>query len=298
MKRCKFPTTDKKFFITLERGPYPETHCHEHWEFSIITEGTFLHKIGKYERIVNKNTLLVIRPNDTHSLNLINNESFEHINIRVRTEALQSILRLLSPDLYDFLQKGDFVEYDISPSATAYFVNTFNKAQTTIHDEQATDSFFAMMFISVIRELLLCVNTSKQKKNYSNTVKEFIERMRKPENSTLSIEDIIKNMNYSHCHLIRLFKKETGTTPSQYFLKIKLNYARSLLESTDLSVLDIASTVGFSSLGHFTEVFKKQYSLPPANYRRTWNNYYNSFEEVSDTNDKNHDMSNIRDSEL
>ena len=112
------------------------------------------------------------------------------------------------------------------------------------------------------------------------TVNKFIERMRKPENITLSIEDIIKTMNYSHCHIIRLFKKETGTTPSQYFLQIKLHYARSLLETTDLSVLDIASTVGFSSLGHFTKVFKNQFSLPPANYRKKWNNYYDAFDEI------------------
>ena len=65
------------------------------------------------------------------------------------------------------------------------------------------------------------------------------------------------------------------------FLKIKLNYARSLLETSNLSVLEIASTVGFSSLGHFTEVFKNQYSLPPANYRRKWSNFYDSFDEVN-----------------
>jgi AraC-like DNA-binding protein len=44
----------------------------------------------------------------------------------------------------------------------------------------------------------------------------------------------------------------------------------------------VASTVGFSSLGHFTEVFKKQYSLPPANYRRKWNIYFDSFDEINE----------------
>ena len=160
----------------------------------------------------------------------------------------------------------------------------FNKLHTTINDEHASSDLLSTMFISVVRELLTFNNKAKQTKNYSPTVNEFIEYMRKPENLTLSITDIIKDMNYSHCHIIRLFKKETGTTPSQYFLKIKLNYARNLLETTNLSVLDIASTVGFSSLGHFTEVFKKQYALPPANYRRKWNIYFDSFEEVG-TND-------------
>ena len=281
MKRYKFPSSDKNFFIHQNRGPYPETHCHEHWEFTIITKGKVLHKIGGLERIVNESTLLVIRPDDIHSLHKFNNNDINYINIGVKDEPLKTILSTLSNSLYDSLLKGPYIEFEISRSTTAYFINMFNKFQTTVHNEHASDDFLSTMFISVIRELLLCVNISKQTQNYSTTVKEFIEHMRKPENLTLSIESIIKNMNYSHCHIIRLFKKETGTTPSQYFLKIKLNYARALLETSNLSVLEIASTVGFSSLGHFTEVFKNQYSLPPANYRRKWNNFYDSFDEVN-----------------
>ena len=285
MKRYKFPSKDKNFFINYNYGPYPETHCHEHWEFTIITKGSILHKIGSFERIINENTLLVIRPDDVHSLNKTSsNQEIAYINIGVRDEVLKNILATLSDGLYEFLLRGSYIEYEISRSTTTYFTNMFNKFHTTIHDKHASDDFLSTIFISVIRELLLCNNKSKQTHNYSPTVNEFIEHMRKTENLTLSINDIIKNMNYSHCHIIRLFKKETGTTPSQYFLKIKLNYARSLLETTNLSVLDIASTVGFSSLGHFTEVFKNQYSLPPANYRRKWSNYYDSFDELNDRN--------------
>ena len=280
MKRYKFPSTTKNFFVHYTSGPYLERHCHSYWEFTIISSGKVLHKIGSLERIVDENTLLVIRPDDAHSLNNATNQEIECINIGVRSEVLKTILSSLSPDLYQNLLEGPFVEIKISKSSTIYFLNMFNKLHTTINDEHASSDMLSTMFISVIRELLSFNNKSKQTKNYSPTVNEFIEYMRKPENLTLSITDIIKDMNYSHCHIIRLFKKETGTTPSQYFLKIKLNYARNLLETTNLSVLDVASTVGFSSLGHFTEVFKKQYSLPPANYRRKWSIYFDSFDEI------------------
>ena len=281
MKRYKFPTNASNFFINYDRVPYLETHCHDYWEFTIVTKGTILHKINGFERIISENTLLVLRPDDTHSLNKADEKDIVYINIAVRSHVLKMILSALSPDLYDFLTKGDFVEFSLGKSTTTYFANLFNKYQITLPNTHERNDFLATIFVSVIRELLLCMNHSRQKLNYSTTVNEFIEHMRKQENLTLSIEDIIKNMNYSHCHIIRLFKKETGTTPSQYFLTIKLNCARILLETTNLSVLDIASTVGFSSLGHFTKVFKNQYSLPPANYRRKWNNYYNSFDEVN-----------------
>ena len=282
MKRYQFPTGSKNFFMHYTSGPYLEKHCHSYWEFNIITNGKVLHKIGALERIVDECTLLVIRPDDAHSLNNATTEEIEYLNVGVRKEILHSVLSSLSPGLYESLLKGPYVEMKISKSSTIYFINMFNKLQTSINDENASNDLLSIVFISILREILSFNSKSKETKNYSPTVNEFIEYMRKPENLTLSITDIIKNMNYSHCHIIRLFKKETGTTPSQYFLKIKLNYARNLLETTNLSVLDVASTVGFSSLGHFTEVFKKQYSLPPANYRRKWNIYFDSFDEINE----------------
>ena len=281
MKRYKFPSGERNFFINLNHGPYPETHCHDYWEFTFIIKGRFLHKIGGVERTITENTLLVIRPDDIHSFNNVNDSDLDYVNFGVKDDVLKTILSTIANSTYEFLLQAPFVEFPISESTTTYFFNMFNKIQSTIHSQNASEEFLSIIFVSVIRELLLCVSNLKQKQNYSPVINDFIERMRKPENLTLSIEDIIKNMNYSHCHIIRLFKKETGYTPSQYFLKIKLNYARSLLESTTLSVLDIASTVGFSSLGHFTEVFKKQYSLPPASYRRRWTNYYDSFDDVN-----------------
>ena len=284
MKRYKFPSTNKNFFIHYTSGPYLERHCHNYWEFNIITRGKVLHKIGNLERVVDENTLLVIRPDDAHSLNNATNHEIAYINIGVREEVLKNILSALSPNLYESLLDGPYVELKISKSSTIYFINMFNRLHTSISDEYTSNNLLSTIFISVIRELLAFNNKTPQTQNYSPTVNEFIEYMRKTENLTLSIADIIKDMNYSHCHIIRLFKKETGTTPSQYFLKIKLNYARNLLETTNLSVVDIAATVGFSSLGHFTEVFKKQYSLPPANYRRKWNIYFDSFDELNSDN--------------
>ena len=281
MKRYKFPSSSKNFFINYNQGPYPEKHCHEYWEFTIVTKGRILHKIGNLERIIPTNTLLVLRPDDAHSFHAATEESFAYITFGVQNKALETMFSILPGNLYEFLLKGTFIEFEISKATAAYFNNSFNKFHTSLHDENKSDEILSVLFLGIVRELLLCINTSKQKENYSTTVNNFIEYMRKPENLTLSITDIIKNMNYSHCHLIRLFKKETGTTPSQYFLKIKLNYARSLLETTNLSALDIAYAVGFSSLGHFTEVFKNEYSLPPVKYRKKWNNFYSSFDEVN-----------------
>jgi AraC-like DNA-binding protein len=59
------------------------------------------------------------------------------------------------------------------------------------------------------------------------------------------------------------FKKITGKTPKDYLLEKKMTYAKKLLLTTSMSILEIALAVGFDSTSHFIKVFKNKYNLTP-----------------------------------
>ena len=71
----------------------------------------------------------------------------------------------------------------------------------------------------------------------------------------------------SRRYLSTKFKKETGMTLSQYIQEQKIGKAKSLLKSTDRSILEIATYLGFSSQGYFQNVFKKLTGMTPKDYR-------------------------------
>ena len=64
-----------------------------------------------------------------------------------------------------------------------------------------------------------------------------------------------------------LFKEVTGITPHQYLLNKRFMYARELLDSSALSISDIANRSGFSSQSAFTNLFTKKQGISPAKYR-------------------------------
>lgn len=64
-----------------------------------------------------------------------------------------------------------------------------------------------------------------------------------------------------------LFKKETGMPPREYILREKIDAAKNMLRTTDLSVTDIAMALGFSSGQYFATVFKRFVYLSPSEYR-------------------------------
>ena len=163
MKRYKFPSIEDNFLVSYDRGPYLETHCHDYWEFTIIVKGKALHKINGLERLIGENTLLVIRPDDVHSLNKVDNQEIAYLNIPTNSEALKTVLSVLSNELYNFLLKEAFVEFPLNASTTTYFFNLFNKYQSAKQSQGEKNDFSSTIFISVIRELILCFHNSKLK---------------------------------------------------------------------------------------------------------------------------------------
>lgn len=72
----------------------------------------------------------------------------------------------------------------------------------------------------------------------------------------------------SEDHFIRMFKSYTGLPPYRYLLKIRIEYAKELLENTSISVTECAETVGFCSVAHFSRTFKKFTGHSPSYYQK------------------------------
>jgi transcriptional regulator GlxA family with amidase domain len=68
--------------------------------------------------------------------------------------------------------------------------------------------------------------------------------------------------------LQRLFQRYLNRTPSRYYLQIRLQRARELLQQTRMSVVEISSLTGFVSSSHFSKSFKEFYGHSPSIERR------------------------------
>lgn len=68
-------------------------------------------------------------------------------------------------------------------------------------------------------------------------------------------------------YLIRLFKREFGTSPVQYINRKKVERAQLLLYTTDMPVKEVAYELGFSDHSYFIRMFRKQTDITPQEYR-------------------------------
>jgi YesN/AraC family two-component response regulator len=82
----------------------------------------------------------------------------------------------------------------------------------------------------------------------------------------ISVDGIAKTAGVTANHLTRIFSAETGYTPVQYLRELRLNRAVNLLQNTDMKIADVARSVGYENVEHFSRVFKRRYGKSPKRY--------------------------------
>ena len=83
----------------------------------------------------------------------------------------------------------------------------------------------------------------------------------------LHVDDVAREAAISTSQLIRLFKRQLGTTPHSYLLRYRITQAKELLAETTLPVSTIAGQVGFASESNFSYRFGEMCGQSPSAYR-------------------------------
>ena len=93
-------------------------------------------------------------------------------------------------------------------------------------------------------------------------------------NEDISIEQYAASRNMSTSWFNRSFRNAVGTSPMQYILGIRVRNAQTLLETTDDSISNIASIVGYDNPMYFSRLFRKAKGVSPAGYRKLYREKY------------------------
>ena len=96
--------------------------------------------------------------------------------------------------------------------------------------------------------------------------------MREDVRGELSLSEFAQSVNLSVWRLCHIFKSDVGMPPIRYLRLLRMERAKDLLESSFLSVKEIAYQVGLNDESHFVRDFKSTYGFSPALYRTHFKN--------------------------
>ena len=104
--------------------------------------------------------------------------------------------------------------------------------------------------------------------SHKNVIERGILAMHENIDQSFSLEGMAKSAMCSPFHFNRVFRQRMGLTPSHFLSALRLQTAKKLLLTTNLSVIDVCFEAGYNSLGSFTTRFTQLVGIPPNRLRK------------------------------
>ncbi len=248
---------------------YPLYHGHTDWEILIILDDRMIQRINGREIVLSAGSACLLGPNDLHSLVYPDRKKnqFQGLTFLAQDAYMKSLLALFSPLLYDRISSNLQARmFSLSPSFLERLTNTCleiqgTNNQSTPHAEEQCNILFHSLVMQFLRQ-------TQSTTSIPNELALFIKTLNNPQLSASDVKELQAQLPYSYSNLTRLFKKYTNQTITQYINNIKLQHAKELLATTNMTTLMITNTLGFESVSHFNHLFKKQFNTTPTQYRK------------------------------
>lgn len=96
------------------------------------------------------------------------------------------------------------------------------------------------------------------------------ELLRESMSTGISLQEVADACRLSSSAFVKGFKKSMGVPPYQWLIAQRIEWAIELMQSSSLSLVDVALTCGFSDQSHFTRMFAQKMGVSPGAYRRAW----------------------------
>lgn len=127
--------------------------------------------------------------------------------------------------------------------------------------------------IKYVYNLLTTISNDKFSKGrinlqFSPHVKKAVEYSIKNFDSPISIDMICNELNINKSYFCKIFKSETGYTFTNFLNIFRVEKSKKLLKNPNMSLLDVAVSVGFNSQNYYSSVFKKITNKTPLEYKQ------------------------------
>lgn len=249
-------------------------HYHDHYEIYYQLSGERYYFLKDRSYYVKKGDIVVINTYTLHKTVRVGSKAYERILINFSPEYIAKLTKYITD--IDLLRcfKNSSPIITLSPKEQLFIESLLFKMLKEKKEKlEGFDTYSRMSLI----ELLITLSRIPPKNK--NTYLEFPSSLHKKisevtafinehfmEDITLNL--IAKKFYMNPYYLCRTFKDVTGFNFTQYLNTVRIRASEELLLTTNLSILEVATAVGYTNSTHFGRVFKQTLGTSPLQYRK------------------------------
>jgi len=246
----------------------PEMHAHSFHELYFLLSGERRYFVGHKIFDVLPGNLVIIPQTVLHRTTAPNKQGYERYVVYFQESFIQDLIHSIGLDNFNAFLDGGCIQFTEKDAITLkeMLVRLATEAKKA-------DVFTPAMEKNLLEQIIL--HTLRYGKKKALEQKEGADKIQiatryisehYDEEITLSNAAAMAFMEETY--FSKKFKQLTGFGFKEFLITTRINAAEKLLQTTDMSVSEIAEACGFSSSNYFGNVFKRVMGVSPANYHK------------------------------
>lgn len=240
-------------------GVYYPAHWHEHIELHYVLKGQGFISCNQNSYSVEQGSLVIINSNELHEGSSTTNE-FDALVMIFEMKEFSKEIASFNVVFQSLIQDNKEIEEMI---LSIYQEEMEKKLGYKVAMRGMIYELITYLLRNYVVESLSVKENKRRNKNLKrlNIVLQYIQ-MNYTETITIKeLAELIHLSEYRFCHI---FKDSIGQSPLNYINEVRLKKAHHLLKQKELTVSEVAATVGFSDYNNFGRQFRKYYGYPPS----------------------------------
>lgn len=141
----------------------------------------------------------------------------------------------------------------------------YSSLKSSMPDKKRVDTLIIPLLNMLELACLRLGNTPAADESFTDKIIRYLKRYH---TENITSEDICHQFSCSRSHLSHEFNKHTGKSIKEYLTELRIKDAKSLLMYTNLTVTEIAFSIGYGDSNYFSNLFKSKVGVSPREYRK------------------------------
>lgn len=245
-------------------------HSHDFYEFFYIIDGQIDHEINGVFQTLQVGDMGFINKTDIHSFLRAPGNTCRHRDIIIRSDFFESICAFIGPDFTRAYMNNELPKVVSLPlSKIEQYEQRIIHLITPIPDE--TDGYKLEKIKALLVSMLNCLleNTeANTTPGWPAWFRELLNRFTVNEYLRAGLDEILSPFHFTKTYVGRVFKKYMNCTMTEYLNDVRLQHAAFQLTYTDENIINICTSIGFSSISYFNKIFRQKYGVSPKAFRK------------------------------
>ena len=218
-----------------------------------VVEGELFLDMPNFTQAIGKGTAFIIPPK--HMYKYSGNSSTRYLFAHFTGSYVVGFLKECGFDTLPCILENDFSK------------ELYGKFGLMIDTFLRNDRLSTQKCACMLQEILISIYEGSLDKADSSPLKTSLKYIHGFFTDKISIPYLAGLENLSNSRYVTVFKSQTGKSPNEYIIELRLQLAKGLLNNTNMSIKQISQRVGYADQYFFSRIFKKYLGISPQKYR-------------------------------